>query len=303
MDKIVDIRVLMPADTNMRHVHVVLEPCHGVRQDLHTISYTGVPPEKPTFEVSKSYRTAGDHIMRVNRVGVGDDRDDIVAEQIDGDPFKRVILVYHPNGIAKGQDWDAYQLLPGAIADEPTPESTIDRPALQLDAIQAQLTDLFRQMRGVRSNLADVAAGADTRINNLEKHCEAMQARIEDHTARDVELYRRIAQLTEAVTQLQAEAITRNERELNAAHEAMVDKSGAYSDYERRIKTHPGNGVSPPKPTIKGGWVNVYWNKHRKIAMVGELYPTQAEAGADGTGARARIACIQIPDIQEGEGL
>lgn len=49
------------------------------------------------------------------------------------------------------------------------------------------------------------------------------------------------------------------------------------------------------KRTIKGGWVNVY--RHGG----GMYHPTREDA--DSSGINNRIACIQIPDFQEGEGL
>jgi hypothetical protein len=61
-----------------------------------------------------------------------------------------------------------------AIDREAEPEP-IDREAIQLDAIQAQLTDLFRQVRNIRG----CTQGTQERIDNIEKHCETMQAAIE----------------------------------------------------------------------------------------------------------------------------
>lgn len=59
-----------------------------------------------------------------------------------------------------------------------------------------------------------------------------------------------------------------------------------------------------PKPTVKGGWMNV-WRDDSGNLEYGKPYPNQGEAMI----ARSKcsslhfVACIQIPDITEGEGL
>lgn len=50
----------------------------------------------------------------------------------------------------------------------------------------------------------------------------------------------------------------------------------------------------------KGGWVNVYSARGGRTSLSG-FYPTKADAHAGSS--PDRIACIQIPDITEGEGL
>jgi len=61
---------------------------------------------------------------------------------------------------------------------------------------------------------------------------------------------------------------------------------------------------SQPKRTIKGGWLNVWAVDGGGRAMNPTLFDTKDEAdkhAAEDSGTR--IACIQIPDITEGEGL
>lgn len=58
---------------------------------------------------------------------------------------------------------------------------------------------------------------------------------------------------------------------------------------------------SAEKATIKGGWVNVYRNVDADGTMMfGRVHSSREEAD---THHLKRIACIQIPDITEGEGL
>jgi len=58
---------------------------------------------------------------------------------------------------------------------------------------------------------------------------------------------------------------------------------------------------SAPRRTIKGGWVNVYQGMLGFAAFGNTTFETKGEA--DFKGGPNRIACIQIPDITEGEGL
>jgi hypothetical protein len=87
-------------------------------------------------------------------------------------------------------------------------------------------------------------------------------------------------------------------------------------DYARKVACHPGsaglsdeqlnplNSRAKPKRTIKGGWVNVYLDEYGR-ASVGSLHPTKEGAVGlrSATETAPIIACIQIPDITEGEGL
>lgn len=90
-------------------------------------------------------------------------------------------------------------------------------------------------------------------------------------------------------------------------HENRLDRHEAnLTSHGRRLDGLAHRETPPQTPTkrikrLKGGWVNVYWNDYRRLMMLGEVRPTKAEADADGTSGR--IACIQIPDIIEGEGL
>ena len=64
----------------------------------------------------------------------------------------------------------------------------------------------------------------------------------------------------------------------------------------------PMNAAAPPtKRTIKGGWVNVYDYGHGVLHCSPIFFRTRAECDTEGT--NSPIACIQIPDITEGEGL
>lgn len=61
--------------------------------------------------------------------------------------------------------------------------------------------------------------------------------------------------------------------------------------------------IFPAKRTIKGGWVNVYPGRGYLTPLDGP-HPAKNVADAWAAGdERDRIACIQIPDFQEGEGL
>lgn len=55
-----------------------------------------------------------------------------------------------------------------------------------------------------------------------------------------------------------------------------------------------------PKRVIKGGWINVYEGP-KGSANIGALCESKVEA--DMFHSPSRVACIQIPDITEGEGL
>lgn len=73
----------------------------------------------------------------------------------------------------------------------------------------------------------------------------------------------------------------------------------------RRFKPDPDMSTEPApqtpyKPTIQGGWLNVYRAGSLAIDIKGR-YLTKVVA--DEAARPDRIACIQIPDITEGEGL
>ena len=55
------------------------------------------------------------------------------------------------------------------------------------------------------------------------------------------------------------------------------------------------------KPVIKGGWLNIWRCEH---GLKWDSIPRPTRQAADtAPGLGVRIACIQIPDITEGEGL
>lgn len=61
---------------------------------------------------------------------------------------------------------------------------------------------------------------------------------------------------------------------------------------------------TPPKRTIKGGWVNVWFKGGGGVALDPNIRDTKASADSYASGDEGRrIACIQIPDFTEGEGL
>jgi len=107
----------------------------------------------------------------------------------------------------------------------------------------------------------------DERVDNLEKHCEALQGRIE--------------------------AVERT----RGAFTSLLGLLGyEIGDFGR---VQPKRQEASIKRIYKGGWANVVVDRGGKL-HIGYAWLTKAEA--DGLAA-GRIACIQIPDITEGDGL
>lgn len=90
----------------------------------------------------------------------------------------------------------------------------------------------------------------------------------------------------------------------------LMNKVEFIDDHSRQIASlkervakleHDHGPHEPAKRTIKGGWANVYRYHNGNIQITPCMFRTRAEC--DGEGTDHRIACIQIPDIEEGEGL
>lgn len=148
-------------------------------------------------------------------------------------------------------------------------------PDDRLDKLEAQATDLFRQLRNVRQELVR-EYGIVSRLEALEKpHIDViagMAAKI-DESAQHIGTLQQMVRL-------------------------LMDKVGKL---EVAAVCDPIIASAEPKRTIKGGWVNVYAGDLGFASLSEWTYETKGEA--DYKANRGRIACIQIPDITEGEGL
>jgi hypothetical protein len=306
-----------------------------------------IEDEKPTFEVGKSYRTRKGDVVKIERLTKS------VDYPLQGEH-------HNQSWTLDGRYWkDAKQecsadLMPGAIEDEPavdplcvlqaqinhidlTLQNAMESGTAQANDLRRQLlnvrgsvSELTRELTSARVNMADGLGQNDERIDNLEKHCEAMQTRIEDQTKHQIELYRHLGKLevsavcnpiinedfekrldlvesfmrgpmsaqTTRVLEMQGRIanlegmVAVTAATINAAAEGKRDACIAAVD---RAK-------ATPKRTIKGGWVNVYEAHEPPYTWIGGPY-TSREGADRAFSDRPRIACIQIPDITEGEGL
>lgn len=241
------------------------------------------PAPTPTFEVGKRYRTRGGQLVTIIKLD-HDDRSYPLGGRFDGQT--RLDWWTSTGNYRKYATSDQHlDLRPGAIEDEKAidPYNLLQR---QIDAIQKRIGDSIclgdAQIAAMAAKIGELSQDVQ-RIDNIEKHCEALQGAREEHT-------KQIGTLQEA----QVKTFAR----LHHHHLGLPTLGELAAEGKRYACT--GQAIEPAKTTIKGGWANVYRN-FRKM-WIGNICATRDEAEqsiSDGE----RIACIQIPDIIVGEGL
>lgn len=157
-----------------------------------------------------------------------------------------VTLMYDKAGHARGGGWEAFDLLPGAIEDEPMDGEEVDGTGDatdRLNKLEAQVTDLFRQLHTERDNRArEIKVVLDT----VESGRRGLVYRLD-----------------------------------------CIDKRW--------------RGTKAAPKQIKGGWVNVYRAGTRQ--WYGHVHDSRSDANFEAATQMTRLACIQIPDFTEGDGL
>lgn len=172
---------------------------------------------------------------------------------------------------------DGDRMLPGAIEDE---KPKVEQAGLMVvDAFEMHrrfnvVTDTMDELRRRINVQGTTIAGMAAKIEGMQVYIDGSDARFDNHGTRLMNLQDRICKL-----------------------EDRVDYHGI------RLPT-----PEPTKPTIKGGWVNVMdaptLDQGR---MLMGPYDSRDEADSFFRDRRdpryRRLACIQIPDFTEGEGL
>lgn len=277
---------------------------------------------KPSFDPGKRYRTRGNGIAIITEFSYG---------ALRGFSGKAPGAWNRGDGSYRGSMDGAehhLDLMPDAISEY------VDPP--QEFGIHTQLANLRRDMAAQASVIAGMAAKIEELTHGqelIDRFCEHVtpkieaiadlpprnmlmrietseecgrntHERIEDHTKQIGTLLDRIAELERQMpAALGFTPTKRDATPVETAIECLHDRINAlekHTGLDARVSL-PEQFFNPDikrpeaaKPTIKGGWVNVYL---RSSAW----HPTREDA--DGSKSPKRIACIQIPDITEGEGL
>jgi uncharacterized coiled-coil protein SlyX len=265
---------------------------------------------KPSFEVGKRYRTRDGWIVKLRDFDAG-------SVYPLGGIFDR-LTGYHW-WTSEGR-WCHYSrntherdLMPGAIEDEP---EAVDPP--QEYGFHTQLSNLRKQMAAQANVIACMAAkieALDQRLNardGLARRIVGIESRIDGVDRRIERLDGTIANLNRKID-LTHDDLSRQSRGHSRITATLGQRVEEHSDRLDRLAIELGGKVNArlaaegmryactaaadrAKPTIKGGWVNVYCD------FISRIHQTKAEA--DGAVSNeTRLACIQIPDITEGEGL
>lgn len=193
--------------------------------------------------------------------------------------------------ILKDESVEARSTLTPATVNERLDEAfrRINAQAEVIAGMAAKIEALTTELTSHRVNTADGLGQNDERIDNIEKHSEAMQTTIDELTRQNVH---------QAIINL--EGIQRDDEQ--AKHIGTLQEAQRLTisrlDYHAHYFGLPKFASLGPeaKPTIKGGWANVY-----KFGSM-NLHPTREAADQAAIG-NSRIACIQIRDIAAGEGL
>lgn len=256
----------------------------------------GAIDDQPKFEAGKSYRTREGGKTGPLSLRAGDSA--FVATLVSGPHSGQ--WGWNRDGASSTGNISPLDLLPGAIEDEkeaaePWPDANVND---RLTALEAAVVDRERMsdLRQIHSRLNRQAEKIETIRNvsfdewaKLNSRTEALTRELASHRINTASLLldndERLDHTNQRVDALEKAA------ELTAA----VNRLAAIKPQP----THPA--FDPPKPTIKGGWVNVYRDRSGVAARIAD-YVWADKEDADAAGID-RIACIQIPDIQEGEGL
>lgn len=265
---------------------------------------------KPVFEVGKRYRTRQGWIVKLREF----DADSVFPL---GGMFDRVIGTHWWTASgnyllsASGSPHER-DLIPGAIEDEQQAVETRTTPY----TVDERINEAYRRIEAQTATIASMAAKIEAvteETSTARREIVILADAANQHTQR-IQALEETAEVTEGNTKhigtLQTAQIKTFER-LDALEtaRAWIDTfevkrsadaiNAEIDDIKARINHHGIKMPEPTKPTIKGGWMNVYFP--RGEFSFDRPYPTKAEAVArrcDGC-----IACIQIPDITEGEGL
>lgn len=192
------------------------------------------------FEAGKTYRAVNNALMKVIEVRADGGFRACTIKHGNGNP-NIVSVVYDSRGVTIQPGWSDYNLFYGAVEEES-------------EAVKA-----YRATHAMAE-----------RIDNLEKHCEALQGRL-DQADNEIGFLARHLGFSVAdgqIVRLNGDPIRQSEASI--------------------------------KRVIKGGWVNVY-KKDGAVGAIGPIY--QNKGLCDHFRMADVIACIQIPDITEGEGL
>ena len=223
---------------------------------------------KPMFEIGKTYKTRSGRKAKViyltdNRL-IGIDLDDNSAED------------WRFNGQYESRAGSGMDLLPGAIEDEKPDIDVIAGMAAKIDELENRAANTSISNARMISKIDESAQ----HIGTLQQMVRLLMDKVEAQGGQISDLF---SQIRKQRLQLRGDlpidaGITKDHWKPT---QEMVDRAVAMS--------------SPPKRTIKGGWLNVYRGDHMPWHVDREE--------ADEAASPSRIACIQIPAITEGEGL
>jgi hypothetical protein len=293
-------------------------PAHGMMRPPITIP--------PTFEAGKSYRTReGTTAQLLN--DHGNALSTPFRINVKGD----VAWAYRDGSFSFFGKGD--QMLPGAIEDEPKaeqrtgdgrgfiapPEPVEDRE------YRSDLRHIHNRLNWQRERLEERLADQTKHNVELYKRVEALTAELTSHRVNTADalsatdehiealgtsLDVAIAEVRGRIDGIVLERDTGSTTISRSTFMSLLDKLGyEIGDYGRvKQKAAPfmSTAVDPPKRTIKGGWVNVYVRRppgERETLNDSLVTFYVTRQAADAAAASNRIACIQIPDITEGEGL
>jgi hypothetical protein len=255
---------------------------------------------EPTFENGKCYRTAGGHTMKIRRVGdglIGAEQDAIGNRAIQS----LMSIMYHWSGTPLGTGWGEYQLLPGAIEDEPKADKLdVDT----LDRLDAQVGDLFRQLRGVRERLNQIEEPNSLKLDEIKDTADTARREIAVLASGMNKQSQRIDGIAMAQTSQfeRQETLLKRMGELggNANARTDTDTAAAWKTSEAYIAAVNAMCKAVPR-TIKGGWVNVYRSSVRGgDRWFSDPHDTRQEANTNAALANSvRLACILIPDMDK----
>lgn len=244
-----------------------------------------------TFELGKTYLT-----QHGKRMAVILQTDAGFAARGGSFPDSTTLL-YRESGVPEGTGFEDWILLPGSEDIDPRddaraiPHRRLDEaPALAFQrehetAEQERAVDPICVLQGQIDNLSRIIAQAGRDFEKLERVANGAHIRLDvlnrDTGVPGVDLAARV----------------------EAIHERVNDVWRAVDDVRKEFDTFRAvERLTRPKPTIKGGWFNVYRGDYGRPQYVGPYSREMADSESQGD-ARCRIACIQIPDITEGEGL
>lgn len=155
------------------------------------------------------------------------------------------------------------------------------------------------------SRFSDISENVKRRLSSLESHtgrnamAESIDALEKREAQHDNYSQQRMDRLEKAIDQLRSDLV----KNLQATDTTLKTQDRAIGILSDRLDYH---NISLPqeasiKRVYKGGWVNVeHDNPGMPLRIIG-LFKDKAKA--DACALTSRIACIQIPDITEGEGL